>query len=71
MEVTTPVIQDVNDSQIEEIAKFLASIDPEIPWHIFRLLPEHEMKSAEYPSIERISLALESARKKIKVRLFP
>jgi pyruvate-formate lyase-activating enzyme len=59
VEVTTPVIQDVNDCELDEIAKFLASIDPEIPWHIFRLLPEYEMKGAEYPSIELISLALE------------
>lgn len=70
VEVTTPVIQDVNDCELDEIAKFLASIDPEIPWHIFRLLPEYEMKGAEYPSIELISLALESARKKLRYVYF-
>ena len=36
------------------IADFLAGVDPEIPWHVFRLLPEDEMKGAEYPSIQAI-----------------
>jgi pyruvate-formate lyase-activating enzyme len=70
VEVTTPVIQNVNDSEIDAIADFLAGIDPEIPWHVFRLLPEYEMKGAEYPSIEKISLKLESARKKLKYIYF-
>ena len=70
VEVTTPVIQNVNDSELDDIAEFLANIDPEIPWHIFRLLPEYEMKDAEYPSIEQISLALESARKKLRYVYF-
>jgi pyruvate formate lyase activating enzyme len=70
VEVTTPVIQEVNDSELDDIAGFLAGIDREIPWHIFRLLPEHEMKGTEYPSIERISLALDSARKKLRYVYF-
>jgi len=70
VEVTTPVIQDVNDCELGDIAEFLAGIDREIPWHIFRLLPEHEMKNTEYPSIERISQALESARKKLRFVYF-
>ena len=63
VEVTTPVIQGVNDEELPAIAEFLARIDPEIPWHVFRLLPEHEMKAAEYPSIEAINESLESARR--------
>ncbi|HTY63815.1 MAG TPA: radical SAM protein [Acidobacteriota bacterium] len=70
VEVTTPVIQNVNDGQLDVIAEFLADINPEIPWHIFRLLPEYEMKSAEYPNIERIGHALESARKKLRYVYF-
>ena len=65
VEVTTPVIQGVNDNELEIIAEFLADIDPVIPWHIFRLLPEYEMKGAEYPSIEKVSRAVESARNKL------
>lgn len=62
VEVTTPVIQGVNDGDLQVIAEFLAGIDPEIPWHVFRLLPEHEMKDESYPSIEAINTALDSAR---------
>jgi pyruvate-formate lyase-activating enzyme len=47
----------------EEIARFIADVDPEIPWHVFRLLPEDEMKEARYPNIDAIAGALESLRK--------
>jgi pyruvate-formate lyase-activating enzyme len=65
VEVTTPVIQGVNDGELDSIAGFLADVDSNIPWHIFRLLPEYEMKGAEYPSIEKIGRAVESAREKL------
>lgn len=65
LEVITPVIQGANDGELNSIADFLADIEPEIPWHVFRLLPEHEMKDTAYPSIEGINNALETARKKL------
>ncbi len=65
VEVTTPVIQGVNDGDLDGIADFLSGIDGEIPWHVFRLLPEHEMKDADYPSIEAISRALQACREKL------
>ena len=70
IEVTTPIIQGVNDTDIDAIAAFLADIDPEIPWHIFRLLPEHEMKDHEYPGIEKISATLDTAREKLRYVYF-
>jgi pyruvate-formate lyase-activating enzyme len=65
VEVTTPVIQSVNDGELEEIAELIASINREIPWHVFRLLPEHQMKDARYPNIESINQALYSVRKQL------
>lgn len=65
VEVTTPIIQGANDSEIDSIANFLTEVDPEIPWHVFRLLPEDEMIDAEYPNIRSIDAALQSARKKL------
>lgn len=65
VEVATPVIPGANDGEIEAMADFIADADPEIPWHVFRLLPEDEMINAEYPSIQAINGALESARKKL------
>ncbi len=65
VEVTTPVIQGVNDGELMEMADFVADIDPQIPWHVFRLLPEHEMTEARYPSIDAINEALHDVRKKL------
>ncbi len=65
VEVTTPVIEGGNDSELDAIAEFLSGMDREIPWHIFRLLPEYEMKDADYPSIEKIGRALQTAREKL------
>lgn len=44
-EVTTLVIPGVNDSTVEltEIANFLVSISPDIPWHVTRFHPEYKM----------------------------
>jgi pyruvate-formate lyase-activating enzyme len=63
VEVTTPVIQSVNDGDFDEIVRFLVSVDREIPWHVFRLLPEHQMKDTQYPNIEKINQTLNSVRK--------
>ncbi|HEX9022662.1 MAG TPA: radical SAM protein [Geobacteraceae bacterium] len=65
LEVITPVIHGANDDRLDEMARFLAGINKHIPWHVFRLLPEHEMKESEYPSIEGINRALDTARKEL------
>jgi len=46
VEVTTLVIPGINDSdtELKEIAVFLCSLSPEIPWHISRFYPAHEMR---------------------------
>ena len=41
VEVTTLVIPDENDGDITEIAKWLASVDPEIPLHLTRFFPRY------------------------------
>lgn len=70
VEIATPVIQSVNDDDLDGVAEFIAGVDPEIPWHIFRLLPEHLMKGAGYPSIEAIDRALVSARRRLPYLYF-
>ena len=46
VEVTTLVVPDQNDSDEElgEIARFIASVSPDIPWHISRFHPDYEMQ---------------------------
>jgi pyruvate-formate lyase-activating enzyme len=65
VEITTPIIEEVNDGEIDAMADFLAGVDPEIPWHVFRLLPEDEMNGDKYPNIQAIDASLNSARKKL------
>ncbi len=65
VEITTPIVQGANDNEIDTIADFIAGVDPEIPWHVFRLLPEDEMKGAKYPDIHAIDAALQSARTRL------
>ncbi len=70
VELVTPVIQSVNDDELDEIADLIAGIDPEIPWHVFRLLPEHQMKDSRYPNIEVIDHTLASARRRLPYLYF-
>lgn len=45
VEVTTLVIPGVNDSdgELHGIAKFLASVGPELPWHVSKFYPAYKM----------------------------
>lgn len=48
VEVTTLVVPGLNDSDAElgDIARFLASTDRDIPWHISRFHPDYEYRDA-------------------------
>jgi pyruvate formate lyase activating enzyme len=48
VEVTTLVVPGLNDSpeELRSIARFLVSVDPELPWHISRFHPDYEYTSA-------------------------
>ena len=65
LEMTTPIIQTVNDRDIPAITSFIKKLDPAIPWHVFRLLPEYHMKEMEYPAINEINIALQGAREQL------
>lgn len=47
IEITTLLIPGRNDSdsEIEDIAAFISSIDPHIPWHISRFFPQYKFHS--------------------------
>lgn len=65
VEVTTPVIESGNDQELDRMADILADIDPEIPWHVFRLLPEHKMNGANYQNVAAINAGLEHSRQRL------
>lgn len=49
LEVTTLVVPGLSDdeAQIEEIALWLASLDPSIPYHLTRFFPQHRMTDVD------------------------
>lgn len=65
IEVSTPIVQGLNDSDIPAIAAFLADLDPGIAWHVFRLLPEYKMAGYDRPPIQAVNAALEGARQRL------
>ena len=64
VEITTLMVSDENDSveEIVEIAKFIASIDKNIPLHLSRYFPKYKMKNPP-TLVENIMRAKEEASK--------
>ncbi len=52
VEITTPIISQIDREEIGQIAKFIAGLDRQIPWHLFRLLPEYRMADETYTDVD-------------------
>lgn len=65
LEVTTLIILGVNDDekQLTDIAKFLANISKDIPWHISRFFPAYKMMDTEITPMETLKLAEDIGKK--------
>lgn len=65
VEITTLIIPGMNDSQGEltEIAKFIASVDKNIPWHISRFHPDYKFDSVEATPLAALNLAREVGKR--------
>ncbi len=61
VELTTLLIPDLNDDEreIHEMTKFIASIDPGIPWHVSRFFPQHQLTDAAITPEDSIYKRLE------------
>ncbi|MBN1894652.1 AmmeMemoRadiSam system radical SAM enzyme [bacterium] len=59
VEVTTLLVPGLNDTEEEigEIARFIAGVDPSIPWHISRFHPQYRMMDRPPTDPRRISRA--------------
>lgn len=59
IEITTLVVPGVNDSkaELEKIARFIAKIDKNIPWHISRFFPMYKMMKKEQTSLASLEKA--------------
>jgi pyruvate formate lyase activating enzyme len=64
-EITTLLIPGKNDSQteIEQIAKFIFNINPNIPWHISKFFPAYKMQNIPTTSIEKLNQAYNIGKK--------
>ena len=61
LEVTTLLIPGLNDSddELRDIARFLAELDPDIPWHISRFHPTYHLTDVRATPPESIHRAKE------------
>ncbi len=59
LEITTLIVPEVNDSdkELEQIAKFISSIDRDIPWHISAFHPDYKEIDKEATPVERLKKA--------------
>lgn len=65
LELTTLIIPGKNDDikNLEAIAKYIADVDKNIPWHISRFYPNYEMMDVPPTPIDTLDLAEEIGRK--------
>jgi len=65
VEVTTLVVPGLNDgpAELEAIARFIASVDPDIPWHISRFHPDYEYTEAPATPVSTLRAAAVAGRK--------
>jgi len=61
IEISTPIIPRINDSdkELREIASFIKSVDPEIPWHVSRFYPNYKMSMTQPTPIKKLYHAKE------------
>jgi pyruvate formate lyase activating enzyme len=65
IEVTTLLIPGLNDddASLEEIAVFLAGVDPLMPWHVSRFFPAYKMIDRPPTPVEALERAVRAGRK--------
>jgi len=68
IEITTLLIPGENDSanEIKEIAKFIASVDKSIPWHLSRFFPMYKMLDKKVTGIDKLKEAEKIGKKYLK-----
>jgi pyruvate formate lyase activating enzyme len=65
IEVTTLVVPGMNDGpdELAAIARFIASVDPDIPWHISRFHPDFEYTQAPPTPVPTLRAASDAGRR--------
>ncbi|MCX6573622.1 MAG: AmmeMemoRadiSam system radical SAM enzyme [Candidatus Aminicenantes bacterium] len=65
VEVTTLVVPGLNDGdpELSAIAGFIASVDPDIPWHVSRFHPDYEYTQAPATPVATLRAAAAAGRR--------
>ena len=68
IELTTLIIPGLNDStkELKQIAKFIASVNKNIPWHISRFFPMYKMLDREITPLSTLKRAEKIGKKYLK-----
>jgi pyruvate formate lyase activating enzyme len=66
VEVTTLIIPNENEDSIESIAKWLASIDKSIPYHLSRFFPRYKYSGSDPTPPETMYKLYDIARKHLE-----
>jgi pyruvate formate lyase activating enzyme len=64
LEVVTLVVPGFNDGddELAAIARFLASVSPDIPWHVTAFHPDYKMTDRDFTTADTLLRAVESGR---------
>src|SRR5262249_11550691 len=64
LEVVTLVVPEFNDSagELAQVAEFLASVSPDIPWHVTSFHPDYKMNDRSYTTAETLRGAAAAGR---------
>jgi pyruvate formate lyase activating enzyme len=59
VEVTTLIVPGMNDGdeELASIARFIASVDPAVPWHVSRFHPDYKYTQTPATPVERLRKA--------------
>ena len=61
LEITTLIVPGMNDSADElcQIARFIASVNPLLPWHLSRFHPDYKMRDNSVTPVDKMNEAVE------------
>lgn len=70
VEITTPVVMNGNEDEIPAIADFLYQVNPDLAWHVFRVLPKHLMADDAPPDVEYLASLVKKVKNKMPFTYF-
>lgn len=65
LEIVTPLVHEVVENEIYDIMDFIYGVNPEIVWHLFRLMPNNERADERDMTHEEMLKIYETARQKL------